>query len=173
MDPCRMTAPPRRNFEPRAKGAGPFFEHFYRSPPLPPNLLARSDSSIFDRCVGLTVLPCFLIHRWRNFMPAYLVVAHKITDAAKFEEYRSKVAPMIAHFGGRYLTKGGSHKILEKGFQIATTDSSGRSSQWEPERVVLIEFPDMETLNAWYQSPEYQPLIKLRHDSALDMLMTL
>ena len=37
------------------------------------------------------------------------------TDAAKFEDYRSRVAPMLAKFGVRYLTKGGSHKNLEKG----------------------------------------------------------
>ena len=89
-----------------------------------------------------------------------MIAEHKITDAAKFEEYRSKVAPMIARFGGRYLTKGGSHKILEKGC-------------WQPERVVIIEFPDMAALNAWYESPEYQPLIALRQGAALDMLITL
>ena len=39
-------------------------------------------------------------------MPAYLVVEHIITDATKFEEYSTKVGPMIARYGGRYLTKG-------------------------------------------------------------------
>ena len=48
-------------------------------------------------------------------MPAYLVVEHKITDAAKFEQYRVAVGPMIAKHGGRYLTKGGSHKFPEGG----------------------------------------------------------
>ncbi len=68
-------------------------------------------------------------------MPAYLVVEHIITDAAKFEEYRIKVGPMIAKHGGRYLTRGG----------------------------------------AWYNSPEYQPLIALRKQSTsdLDMMFTL
>ena len=95
-------------------------------------------------------------------MPAYLVVEHIITDAAKFEEYRTKVGPMIAKFGGRYLTKGGSHKMPEGG-------------HWKPERVVIIEFPDMDALNAWYNAPEYQPLIALRKQctSDLDMLFTL
>ena len=51
-----------------------------------------------------------------DLMPAYLIAEHKITDTVKFEEYRSKVAPMITQFGGRYLTRGGSHKILEKGY---------------------------------------------------------
>jgi uncharacterized protein (DUF1330 family) len=41
--------------------------------------------------------------------------------------------------------------------------------------VVVIEFPNMEALNAWYSSPEYQPLIALRKQctSDLDMLITL
>ena len=46
-------------------------------------------------------------------MSAYLIVEHIITNAAKFEEYRVKVGPMIAEHGGRYLTKGGSHKCLK------------------------------------------------------------
>ena len=95
-------------------------------------------------------------------MPAYLVVEHIITDAAKFEEYRTRVAPMITKHGGRYLTKGGTHKFPEGG-------------HWKPERVVIIEFPDTQALNAWYTSPEYQPLIALRKQctSELDMLITL
>jgi uncharacterized protein (DUF1330 family) len=88
-------------------------------------------------------------------MAAYLVVEHTITDAAKFEEYRVKVGPLIANHGGRYLTKGGSHKLLE-------VDRSA------PDRVALIEFPDMPSLEAWYTSSEYQLLIPLRH-SAVDM----
>jgi uncharacterized protein (DUF1330 family) len=40
-------------------------------------------------------------------MAAYLIAEHKITDPAKFEEYRIKVGPMIAKHGGRYLTKEG------------------------------------------------------------------
>ena len=95
-------------------------------------------------------------------MPAYLIVEHIITDEVKFEEYRTKVGPMIAKHGGRYLTKGGSHRQPEGG-------------HWTPERVVIIEFPDMQALDAWYNSPEYQPLIRLRKEctSELDMLFTL
>jgi uncharacterized protein (DUF1330 family) len=95
-------------------------------------------------------------------MAAYLIAEHIITDAAKFDEYRTKVGPMIAKHGGRYLTKGDSHKLPEGG-------------HWTPERVVIIEFPDMQSLKAWYESSEYQPLIALRKlcTSDLDMLITL
>jgi len=60
-------------------------------------------------------------------MSVYYIAEHIITDAVKFEEYRVKVAPMIASYGGRYITKAGSHKFLE-------------SPHWKPERVVIIDF---------------------------------
>ena len=65
-------------------------------------------------------------------MPAYIIAEHTITDPAKFEEYRIKVGPIIAKHGGRYITKAGSHAILEE-----------ENAVWQPERVVIIEFPDM------------------------------
>jgi uncharacterized protein (DUF1330 family) len=95
-------------------------------------------------------------------MPAYLIAEHIVTDPAKFDEYVTKVRPMIAKHGGRYLTKGSTHKLPEGG-------------HWKPERVVIIEFPDMDTLDVWYNSPEYQPLIALRKSctSDKDMLFVL
>jgi uncharacterized protein (DUF1330 family) len=72
------------------------------------------------------------------------------------------VGPLIAKHGGRYITKSGSQVVLEKDNAV-----------WQPERVVIIEFPDMAALQAWYQSPEYAPLIAIRRQSAKDMLITL
>jgi len=91
-------------------------------------------------------------------MSAYLIAEHIITDAAKFEEHRSKVGPMMAKYGARYLTKGAGHKMPEGG-------------HWTLERVVIIEFPDMESINAWYNSAEYQPLIALRKAATSDQDM--
>ena len=92
-------------------------------------------------------------------MPAYVIAEHIITDPARFEEYRTAVGPMMAKYGGRYLTKVGTHKMPEGG-------------HWSPERVVIIEFPDIAAVDAWYNSAEYQPLIALRKaaTSELDML---
>jgi uncharacterized protein (DUF1330 family) len=45
---------------------------------------------------------------------------------------------------------------------------------WKPERVVIIEFPDMNSLDGWYDSPENQPLITLRKSwTSDDMLFVL
>jgi uncharacterized protein (DUF1330 family) len=93
-------------------------------------------------------------------MPEYLIAEHTITDAEKFDEYRVKVGPMIAKHGGKYITKG--HVQVEK-----------ENAVWTPGRVVIVEFPSMEALNAWYTSDEYRPLIALRQASAKDVLITL
>ena len=94
-------------------------------------------------------------------MSAYLIAEHIITDAERFDEYRRKVAPLIARFGGRYLTKPGTHSLPEGG-------------HWTPARVVIVEFPDMQRLNDWYASAEYAPLKALRKASTsdLDMMFT-
>jgi uncharacterized protein (DUF1330 family) len=66
-----------------------------------------------------------------------------------------KVLPMIEKYGGRCLTKGGSRRFPERPY-------------WPPQRAVIIEFPDMDSLDAWYNSAEYQPLMKLRKESTSD-----
>ena len=90
-------------------------------------------------------------------MPAYYIGEHKITDAAAFDDYLRQVVPMIERFGGRYLTRAGSHEMLE--------------GEWQPNRVVIIEFPDMASIKAWYRSPDYQPLIAMRRRIASDVMI--
>ena len=81
-------------------------------------------------------------------MAAYLIANIIVNDPAGFGEYRDKVAPMIAAFGGRYLIRGGAVQDVEGSLGLA--------------RLVVLEFPDMATLRAFYDSPEYAPLIALR-----------
>ena len=81
-------------------------------------------------------------------MAAYLLVNIEITDPAGFEEYRKSVSATIAAYGGRYLTRGGPTEVLE--------------GDWVPKRVVILEFPDLARLKAWYNSPEYRPLMDIR-----------
>ena len=92
-------------------------------------------------------------------MAAYWIGEHAITDTTKFEEYLRKAVPMIERFGGRYLTRVGSHEILE--------------GDWKPNRVVIIEFPDIASIKNWYRAPEYQPLIALRRSAATDVMIVL
>ncbi len=81
-------------------------------------------------------------------MPAYLIVENQITDQKTYDEYRRQVVPLISRFGGRFLIRGGPILHVE--------------GDWKPQRLVLIEFPSMEALQAWYNSPEYAPMRVLR-----------
>jgi uncharacterized protein (DUF1330 family) len=92
-------------------------------------------------------------------MPAYYVREHIVSNFTLFDDYLAKVVPMIERFGGRYLTKAGSHEILE--------------GDWKPNRVVIIEFPDIASIKNWYRSPEYRPLIASRQSAATDVMIIL
>ena len=85
-------------------------------------------------------------------MPAYLLAEIDVTDPEGFEVYRLDVPDLITRFGGRYLARGGAAEVLEGDRPV--------------KRTVLLEFPDMPTLRAFYGSPEYQPLLALRQASS-------
>jgi uncharacterized protein (DUF1330 family) len=38
---------------------------------------------------------------------------------------------------------------------------------------VVLEFPDMESLKAWYNSPEYAPVKAIRQEAAKSRLIAL
>ncbi len=81
-------------------------------------------------------------------MAAYLIADIEVLDAAAFEQYRQLVPPVIAAAGGRYLVRGGEIKVVE--------------GSWQPRRSVVLEFPSMAALEAFYASSEYAPLLALR-----------
>lgn len=81
-------------------------------------------------------------------MAAYFVANLTITNLEGFQEYGAQVPPIIAHFGGRYLVRGGEVTPVE--------------GNWDLTRVVILEFDTMEALKTWYHSPEYQAILPLR-----------
>lgn len=85
-------------------------------------------------------------------MAAYLFANVEITDPLAYEEYRQRVPAIISAFGGRYLVRGGDAQMLEGGAP--------------PNRLVILEFPDMARLEAFYHSLEYQPLLAIRRRAA-------
>ena len=90
-------------------------------------------------------------------MSAYLIADVEVTDPEGYQEYRRLVAQSVAAFDGRFLAKGGRSETLE--------------GNWLPKRVVIIEFPSMERLEAWYRSPEYAPALALRKRCAVSHLV--
>jgi uncharacterized protein (DUF1330 family) len=41
---------------------------------------------------------------------------------------------------------------------------------WKPNRVVIIEFPDIASIENWYRAPEYEPFIALRRSATTDVI---
>ena len=85
-------------------------------------------------------------------MPAYLIVETDITDPEQYEQYQAASPGAIAAGGGRFLVRGGEMAVLE--------------GDWNPSRLVVVEFPDLEAAKAFYESEEYQTAIKLREGAA-------
>jgi uncharacterized protein (DUF1330 family) len=56
-------------------------------------------------------------------------------------------------FGGEYLARGGNMTIKE-------------SDLWSPSRMVLVKFPDEESANRFYDSPQYQAILPISKNSA-------
>ncbi|MEQ8391005.1 MAG: DUF1330 domain-containing protein [Thalassospira sp.] len=85
-------------------------------------------------------------------MSAFIMATVAIKDQEKFKEYGAKAGPTLGQYGGELLIHGTHARTLHGG----TDHSVG----------AVIRFPDQESLQEWYDSPEYQALIDLRSAGA-------
>ena len=85
-------------------------------------------------------------------MPVYMVIESRRRDASLYDQYIQLVAPIVERYGGRYLVRGG--KVTPLG------------SDWNPERVIILEFPAEENVRQWLSSVEYRKIAVLRERGA-------
>ena len=85
-------------------------------------------------------------------MPAYIIVETDISDPEQYELYKQASPGAVTAGGGRFIARGGEVAVLE--------------GDWQPKRVVLLEFPDLEAAKRFYESPEYQEAKRLREGAA-------
>ncbi|MFZ9252642.1 MAG: DUF1330 domain-containing protein [Hylemonella sp.] len=85
-------------------------------------------------------------------MPAYIINDMAITDPQGFEEYKKLSPATVTAYGGRFLARGGEMEYVE--------------GDWQPRRLVVLEFPSMDQAKAWLESPEYAHARRLRQISA-------
>ncbi|MFF5437942.1 DUF1330 domain-containing protein [Streptomyces achromogenes] len=64
-------------------------------------------------------------------------------------EYLERIQGTLDPFHGRFVVHGPPAEVVE--------------GTW-PGSLVLIEFPDLTTARAWYASPAYQEILRLRTD---------
>jgi uncharacterized protein (DUF1330 family) len=81
----------------------------------------------------------------------YLVAELEVLDGDAYAEYSRRAPETVLRHGGRYLARGGPIQSPDGG--------------WRADRMIIVEFPDDETLRAWQQSPEYREIAPLRERS--------
>jgi uncharacterized protein (DUF1330 family) len=81
-------------------------------------------------------------------MPALLIADIEVTDVEGYDEYQRQVPGYVAAYDGRFIVRGGRTQALE--------------GSWQAHRIVVIEFPSMAKLLAFYDSTEYAMLKSLR-----------
>lgn len=86
-------------------------------------------------------------------MSAFLIVDTKIKNADAYEEYKKLAKPIAEKYGGVYRARGGEMDVRE-------------TDLWTPTRVVIVEFPDMDSARAFVDSEEYAPAKPMRRNNA-------
>jgi len=81
-------------------------------------------------------------------MAAYVIFDVDIKDRKRYQEFMSGVKPALEAAGAKYLARGGAHKVYE--------------GDWEPRRIVLLEFPSVAAWESFYNGATYQGLKSVR-----------
>jgi uncharacterized protein (DUF1330 family) len=85
-------------------------------------------------------------------MPAYVIIETAVHDPEQYERYKAASPGAVHSGGGRFVVRGGELAVLE--------------GDWDPSRLVVLEFEDLEAAKRWYGSPEYQEAKRLRDGAA-------
>jgi uncharacterized protein (DUF1330 family) len=90
-------------------------------------------------------------------MAAYVIGDIEVTDPAAFQEYRNRLGATIEQYGGRFVIRGGR--------------VNSKEGDWQPHRLLMLEFPTFEQAERWYNSSEYKPVIAIRERAARTQLI--
>lgn len=85
-------------------------------------------------------------------MTAIVIIKIQAKDPSLLKDYQAVAPAIIEKYNGKFLARGGDIATLE--------------GPQENRRLVLIEFPDMNTAKQFYYSDEYTHAISLRKDIA-------
>ncbi len=90
-------------------------------------------------------------------MPAYVIADIDVHDLAAYREYGQLVPATLEPFGGRFLVRGGEFEVLE--------------GDWQPRRLVVLEFPSADAARQWHSSETYAAAMAMRHAASTGSLV--
>ena len=84
-------------------------------------------------------------------MSGYLVANYKLTNPEAYQAYVPAVLPTLESHGA---------EVLVADYESETIEGAPHSV------TIVVRFPSKEAARTWYQSPEYQAIVKLRTDNS-------
>jgi uncharacterized protein (DUF1330 family) len=90
-------------------------------------------------------------------MAGYVIANVVWKDPEGFAAYCRLMPPSLKRYGGRVLVGSQTSEVME--------------GDWNPARLVVIEFPGVEQARQWYGSEEYRPALEIRRKSAENELL--
>jgi uncharacterized protein (DUF1330 family) len=84
---------------------------------------------------------------------AYIIADVRVTNAAQYEDYKRLSTLAIQAHGAEVCVRGGATEVLE--------------GDWQPDRLVVLRFPNLEKARAFNESSEYSRARQARSGAAV------
>lgn len=85
-------------------------------------------------------------------MAGYFIAQVQVESRDVYQQYVDGVFPILRQYDGEVLVAHDDVDVLE--------------GAWNPQRTLVIKFPSVERAKEWYESPEYQEHMQLRHQAS-------
>ncbi len=91
-------------------------------------------------------------------MSAFVIFDVETRDMSRYQEFMNGVKPALEAAGAKYLARGGAHRVYE--------------GDWEPRRIVILEFPSVAAWKQFYTGATYQGLKAIRDECSSARLVS-
>lgn len=90
-------------------------------------------------------------------MSSYVIVDNTVHNEGPYRDYLTLITPTVEKYGGRYLVRAGEIHY--------------RDSDWNPDRLVIMEFNSPAEAKAWVTSSELAYIHAMRREYATSKLI--
>ena len=86
-------------------------------------------------------------------MAGYIIIDVRITNPDRYREYVKASPATLEAYGGRFIVRAGKTETLE--------------GDWDPGRIVVLQFDSVERAREWWASEEYKAPKVLRQSASV------
>lgn len=90
-------------------------------------------------------------------MSAFVIVEVTVHDPVQYEDYKKLTPATLAAYDGKFVVRGAETYSLE--------------GDWNPQRIVVLEFPSVERAKEWWNSEIYSEAKAIRHRTATSKML--